>query len=160
MLETVRSRTIPLAHVMPSRAQKIRRLVDNPSESLATLQGLLADGRVSKASLTRALQTLGKEHHKLELGDVCNASRALYEIVKVVETLPLVNGGTFDWEYVRPCRLLTEQVHASESLQRLLAKVAEVRRGQHWQLIIAFDEYVPGDFKIPMTIRNSMNFVF
>jgi hypothetical protein len=148
------------ASVMSSRAQKVRRLVDNPSEALATLQGLLADGSVSKASLTRVLQTFGKDRHQLELVDVHTASFVLYEQIKVVETLPLINGGTFDWEYLHPCRLLTEQVHASESLQRLLAKVAEVRRDEHLQLIVAFDEYVPGDFKRPVTNRKSMNLVF
>jgi hypothetical protein len=68
--------------------------------------------------------------------------------VRCVETLKLTNGGTFDWEFADPGRLLASMVDHSLALNSLFAEAASrspPRIDRPWSLVVGFDEFTPGN---------------
>ena len=63
--------------------------------------------------------------------------------------MPLADSDdTFGWVLLDPCQLLTVSVAASPRLQSLLARARRehpCRMDHHWRMVIAFDEYSPGN---------------
>ena len=66
----------------------------------------------------------------------------------MVEDVPLSNGGTFAWKYADPCKLLM-MVMAEAPLLSECFKHAAARKkpspDRPWSLVVAWDEFCPGN---------------
>jgi hypothetical protein len=68
--------------------------------------------------------------------------------VRCVETMPLTTGGTFEWEFADPGKLLANMVDRSPALNLLFAEAASKHPPsieRPWSLVVGFDEFTPGD---------------
>ena len=77
------------------------------------------------------------------------------------ETLELTEGGEFTWEYADYNILLPELVEASDELQELFSVAARTHpcsQDSPWRLVLAMDEYTPGDKRKPKNRRKCMVF--
>ena len=145
---------------MYRRAKRLRQELEQPTPGVDVLQSLLGVGGISRQGLSKLLKTLAKDCLDLESVDLQFANTVFFESVKHVEELPMNNGDVFRWEMCHPCRLIAAMVSESPQLEKLFTEVANKRRASEWSLMIAFDEYVPGDYKRPESNRKSMNLIF
>jgi len=66
----------------------------------------------------------------------------------VVEDLPLDKGGTFAWKYADPCELLMMVVSEAPLLSECFKHAAArspPSRDRPWSLVLAWDEFCPGN---------------
>ena len=68
--------------------------------------------------------------------------------IRLVETMPRLDGSIFRWELCQPALLLDMVLRESEELQAAFLSASE-RHGRSaaspWHLVIGFDEFIPGD---------------
>jgi hypothetical protein len=68
--------------------------------------------------------------------------------VRCVETMPLTVGGSFEWEFADPGKLLANMVARSPALNNLFAETASRHPpspDRPWSLVVGFDEFTPGN---------------
>ena len=121
-------------------------------ESQSALQRVVHSGRCSNVALKNIIRTLRDSNARLELlGDnaIRTASSARARSMAIRIEMPLVGTDrTFGWELLDPCRLLAESVAASPFLQGLIASSLRDRPcdfERQWRMVIAFDEFAPGN---------------
>ena len=91
------------------------------------------------------------------------ANLEAFYAVQHIEDLPLSNGGAWRWEFCEPNLLMAKLVGGSRSLGELYQQAFERYPCTHdhpWQLIIGFDEFVPGSRLRAYNQRKSMNISF
>lgn len=77
-----------------------------------------------------------------------DANRADFERIAHTIELPLLEGGTWLWTFIDPSHLLVSLVNASPSLGQLYANAwrrSPPSPQRPWSLIVAFDEFTPGN---------------
>ena len=123
-----------------------------------TLQSLLHGGGVSKIALAKLLSKLEgvAGHRRLKAEDA-----KLFAKVRHVEACPTIDGGVFNWEFCNPGLQMVLFIEGRPKLRRLYERVVATRgSSEPWNLIVAFDEYVPGNKYVLDTNRKSMNLSF
>jgi len=64
------------------------------------------------------------------------------------KTLQVVDGETFDWEFLHPTQLLSFLVESDDGFRAMLAAAAErspPSMASPWHLVVGFDEFTPGN---------------
>lgn len=113
------------------------------------LQELLHTGSISISGLASLLQKLkgvdlSQPPSEFRLKDI-NTSE--FSRLCRTEQMPLKSGGTFDWKFLDPNKLLAAMVerqpvfhdHVAEAYRRYPCSPS-----RPWHLVIAFDEFAPG----------------
>jgi hypothetical protein len=137
---------------------KKRPLGDIGSSAVAQL---LHTGNVSITGLSTILKTVrdsASEVHvsRAKLAEV-NLERFLG--MRHIEQVPLVNGGHWEWELVDPCILLSAAVEHKRSLSELYTRAvadSPPSLDRPWSLVVAYDEFVPGNKLQPDNRRKTM----
>lgn len=114
------------------------------------LQQLLHKGGISMnglADLVAALREddLSREHVRKKMAD---ANRSKFEEIRHSVELPLAEGGSWVWHFLDPAKLLASLIAESASLQRLYTQAwrrSPPSPENPWSLVVAYDEFVPGN---------------
>ena len=85
---------------------------------------------------------------------------SIYTPLRHVEVLPTNGGGEFRWEFLNPCLLVSALVNELPFMQELYAPIANRKRSDPWDIVIIFDEFVPGSKRCLDTNRKCMNLLF
>jgi hypothetical protein len=105
-------------------------------------------GGVSMQGLRNILGSVGIEGATKKHMEAANAE--FFSRVRNSISLPLEKGGEFTWHFADPARALQELVDSSWELQEIYARAAARKpcsQAAPWSMIIAFDEFTPGDMK-------------
>ena len=147
-------------------APKKRRLAEFEAASSA-LQSFLHRGGVSINGLATILKDVKRllphlpDHVSRKLLQDVNHSRFLTACQKT--PMPLAAGGSWDWEFADPNKLLSLMLRESKTLQDLFGH-AITRHWPSpenpWSLIIGYDEYSPGGMFDVTDYRKAMNLSF
>lgn len=114
---------------------------------------MLHRGGISISGLTDLLATLRAN----PVGDSTSihylreANAVEFDQLRRVVALPRVGGGTVDWEFADPNKLLARAVERSPMLSKLYADALKQHPSspqQPWRLIVGFDEFMPGQREI------------
>ena len=126
-------------------------LAKRRKSSVEVLQRLLHTGGVSQLGL----KSLLKEIRTLDNDDIASASRrALHDAnlgafkeLASSKQMPLEAGGSWEWKFLDPNRLLADRAEGDHRLQALFVEALRRRpqsAAEPWHLIVGFDEFVPG----------------
>ena len=66
----------------------------------------------------------------------------------VCRDVPLEGGGSFEWEFLSPTKLLAFRIQADADFQRMVAAAISSTPpslGSPWSLVVGFDEFAPGN---------------
>jgi hypothetical protein len=125
-----------------------RELADFP---LDLLPSLLHQGGVSMQGLASLIATLqgtdtsGSQWDRKGLGQ---ANREMFDRTKCVDVVRMLSGDLWSWEYIDPCKLLTVLLTESVGLQALYDGAwarSPATPQAPWSLLVAFDEFSPGN---------------
>ncbi len=126
-------------------------------ESIANLQPLLHTGSISRSGLTAILQQLNRRPVGVVTGwDLQQAEWARFSEVSTTETLRLEDGTDWTWELCEPCLLIQHTLAACPQMQEVYDAAFEEASGEPWDIIVAFDEFTPGNLHRPDNQRKSM----
>jgi hypothetical protein len=120
---------------------QLRRVIGQSGVSLTNLKKLLGTLRHEESSSIDALTSCGYRA-------LLKANAEGFLEVRCFEELETISGGTFTWELCEPGQLLALMLAASPQLQEIYASVANERAidmDNPLSLIVAFDEYTPGN---------------
>jgi hypothetical protein len=130
---------------MPKRR---RVLADYPPD---LLPNLLHQGGVSMTGLASLIATLqgtdtsGSQWDRVGLGQV---NRDIFNRIKCVDVVRLLSGDPWSWEYIEPSKLLNVLLPESVGLQALYDGAwarSPATPQTPWSLLVAFDEFTPGN---------------
>jgi hypothetical protein len=130
---------------MPKRR---RVLADFPVDMIPNL---LHQGGVSMQGLAKVIAALqgtdtsGPQWDRIGLGDV---NQAMFHRTKCVDVVRMLSGDPWPWEYIDPCKLLTVLLTESVGLQALYDGAwarSPATPQTPWSLLVAFDEFSPGN---------------
>jgi hypothetical protein len=118
------------------------------SDETASLRLLLHTGGITVGGLSellKKLQAVDLEHSGMHF--LRGANTEQFMKIRHSFTMPLIAGGTWDWELADPNLLLQLAIDTSPYLRQLYS--AAVRRSRPsaanpWHLAIGFDEFMPG----------------
>lgn len=131
-----------IQRIEPMADRKRRRLA---SDAHKNLHKVLRKGGISLNGLADVLQTLrGTSTEDSTMHDLRLANSADFMTVRRVISLPLVGGGTWDWELADPCKLLQLALTRSPWLQEIFSQARKPTSSQPWRIVIGFDEFMPG----------------
>ena len=112
-------------------------------------------GRVNLVSLGR---TLHDANVQISVKTLKKANLHLYSKIACSDQLPLQDGSTFTWEYTEPALLLGELVARPPAYAKMVSDALArypCSESQRWHLVLAFDEYVPGDrYSLEIHVRS------
>jgi hypothetical protein len=115
------------------------------------ISDLLHVGNVSMQSLQRILARLS-DATTCEVAvsgkDVVNANNVLFSQHRIEEPLVLNDGSHFTWRYASPAGWLATCVDQIPEVHETFAVALRrhpVSRGNPWRLVVAFDEFSPGN---------------
>jgi hypothetical protein len=128
-------------------SKRRRVLADLPPE---LLPNLLHQGGVSMKGLASLMATLrgastSCEWDRKVLGQ---ANHEAFDGIKCVDEVRLVSGALCSWTYADPCKLLTVLLSESVALQGLYDDAwarSPPTPAAPWSLVVAYDEFVPGN---------------
>lgn len=113
------------------------------------LQSLLHTGGISEKGLRHLLKKAGEEPlPSASRYELQRANAAIFQEVKHVEEMPLVDGGSWQWELAHPCKVLQWAVDNHPALNDLYADAIArypCSPEQPWHIVLGFDEYIPGN---------------
>jgi hypothetical protein len=140
---------------MPKRR---RELADFPPDELPNL---LHQGGVSMKGLASVIAILrrsekGTEWDRKLLG---NANQKLFHRIKCVDVVRTLAGDPFSWFYIDPCKLLALLLTESVGLQALYDDAwarSPATPTTPWSLLVAFDEFAPGNKLATDQLRKTM----
>jgi hypothetical protein len=116
---------------------------------LEQAQSLLHTGSISTAGLARLLDKLSSSTvPQLSRMDLVRANMSIFDSVAHSIELDCLTGGPVLWEFCDPNKLVAHVLANSESLQRVWAHAAEKNPpspSRPWRLVLAFDEFSPGN---------------
>ena len=129
---------------MPKR-RKVDAVLDG-----ASLEGLLHRGGISAAGLAEVLAAIGSiaGGESAVRAAICAANRAKYDDVRHCFDVPLIGGGQKRWAILDPSKLLDMMLTESEGLQTIYANALgrfPSTPESPWRLVVAFDEFTPGN---------------
>ena len=127
-----------------------RALNGDPAPQTRVLEHLLHQGRVSNSGLLKIIKTLRDASAEgfFELPTENEFHAAFYRrFVKLARsvTLELENGPDFVLEYVEPSLLFAELVAENEHLATLIENSIDENGDIEFSLIVAYDEFAPGN---------------
>ena len=128
------------------RARELQDLIGQvPTKKLSSIVSAISDLRGNLGGLSR--QTLDQSLHD--------------ELDPLIEVVPLkkAEGGEYIWKILEPNRLLAHVVESSPELAACYLRAAHAHEPtleNPWDLMICFDEFVPGDKLKIATTRKSM----
>ena len=118
------------------------------AEDMSALRRVLHTGGITINGLSSLLESVrGSDLQCTGVHNLRDANAELSLAVRHTIQLPLIAGGTWEWELADPNKLLQVAIDRSPFLQGLFA--AAVRRSRPtaacpWRLVIGFDEFTPG----------------
>jgi hypothetical protein len=130
------------------------------------LHRLLQVGGVSHVGLSKVFSTLG-----VSVGKHGSCRRQLLSDVGVeafdglchIANMQLVDGGMFEWAFLHPCLMLAYMVrnssHLADVYERALA-MHPCTMASPWSIIVAWDEFTPGNVLRGDNKRKVMNLSF
>ena len=128
------------------------------------LSHLLHAGNISNRGLEVILHTLNKvQITPCSRFYLDKLNMEPFDKVKIEIDMPLENGGSWLWKFADPNKLLALLVEESASLQRLFADALRVypcSSQSPWQLIVGWDEFIPGAKLKAHNWRKTMNVSF
>ena len=144
------------------RKLRVQAEIDaEPDGKKARLQRMMNVGTTSNKALEKILQEAGlqvaKDHDTVDVG------QARFHVLSKSLQLPGVDGRLVDWEFCDPGLLVSRVVSESVALKRLFAAALQRSPCSHsrpWNLLIGWDEYVPGNKLKTENSRKCMNLVF
>jgi hypothetical protein len=117
------------------------------SDAVKNLHKVLHKGGISLNGLADVLRSLrGMNTDDCTMHEIRAANSKDFSAVRRVIKLPLVNGGTWDWELADPCKLLQMALARSPWLQDIFAHARRRTSAQPWRIVIGYDEFMPGFF--------------
>ena len=120
---------------------------------------LLSVSGVTDSALFRSLKQLRGEEVPEASREFCRQA-ALSEYdneVALQLKLPLLAGGSFDWDICRPSALVQRCVRKSAAMRRLFARVPSSPTSP-WHIVLAHDEVTPGAVLRPNNKRKFLSF--
>ncbi len=129
-------------------SKRRRVLADLPPE---LLPNLLHQGGVSMkglASLMATLRGAGTSGMNWDRNVLSQANQEVFHGIKCVDEVRLVSGALCSWTYADPCKLLTVLLSESVALQGLYDDAwarSPPAPAAPWSLVVAYDEFVPGN---------------
>jgi hypothetical protein len=129
-----------------SMADRKRRRVT--AEDTSVLRRLLHTGGITVNGLSSLLDSVrGTDLPHTGLHHLRDANAECFLEVRHTIRLPLVAGGTWEWEIADPNKLLQFAIDHSPYLRGLFAAAVRQRMPTAtcpWHLVIGFDEFMPG----------------
>ncbi len=138
----------------------VKRQLEDAASS-ASVRGLLHTGHVSITGLSSILKHIRGSSAEIPVSrtTLSKVNLERFLSLRFVENVPLVDGGEWPWEYADPCKLLEAVVEHKRSLQDLYTRaVAESPPSLEspWSLVVAYDEFSPGNKLQPDNRRKTM----
>jgi hypothetical protein len=141
---------------------KRQRANSDDRERVAAIQSLLHVGGVSRQGLQDILRRL--QEQPLEGGvnadALQNAELTRFVAVRCTETLTLLDGSTWDWEFCDPAFLVARLLEDSAELQAVFDRAFAHASAEPWDVVVAFDEFTPGNLRKPHNGRKCMVVAF
>ena len=130
-----------------------------PRRRQAPWQSALHEGGISLRGLESILRKAGVQGAGKR--SIRAANREVLERVLHVETLALTDGGEFLWELAEPNLVIQTMVNESPALQEVYAAAARrfpCDQAHPWRLMLAMDEFTPGNKFLKKNRRKTMCF--
>ena len=127
------------------------------------LQDVVTSGSLSNSGLLKILKTLkvGPEDVRdASKREVDEAYHERFNKFRITATFPVKDGSTFDLEYAEPALLLAELIAESPCLSTAYKAALDSSPNREWDMVVAFDEYTPGNKLRPDNRRKVMNLYF
>ena len=143
------------------REAKRARPSSGDREALASVLHLGSVSNKGLAELLKRVREVGEVQATRRQLDYMNVGAFLQ--VRHAEELPLIAGGSWTWEFADPNRLLSLLVHESPALQDLFEQALArypCSQERPWQLVVGFDEFIPGSKLKTHSERKAMNLSF
>ena len=123
-----------------------------------SLQSLLHRGSISQKGLATLLKDIKRLAEALPENvtrrRLMNANNARFDSIKHTAQMPLTEGGSWEWEFADPNKLLSLMLRESQTLQDLFGHAMARHRptqGSPWTLIIGYDEFDSGQVQLVKT---------
>lgn len=115
------------------------------AEAVKSIRKVLHKGGISLTGLADVVKSLrGQNTDDCTMRAIQAANSQDFTAVRRIIRLPLVNGGTLDWELADPCKLLQLALARSPWLQEIFSQARRPTSDQPWRIVIGFDEFMPG----------------
>ena len=129
------------------------------------LQELVTIKNVSLHAVQRILNATSSEEDAVSWRQLQKTNRSRFEQVKHTITLPAEDGGEVAISMAHPMRLLTLLLHENANFRTWFEESWRTRPSsttQPWQLLVGWDEFVPGNKLALQNNRKTMvlNFAF
>jgi hypothetical protein len=130
---------------MPKRR---RVLADYPPDLLPNLLhqgGVSMQGLASLIATLQGTDTSGSQWDRVGLGQV---NQEIFHRIKCVDVVRMLTGEPWSWEYIEPSKLLTVLLTESAGLRALYEGAwarSPATPQSPWSLLVAFDEFSPGN---------------
>ena len=137
-----------------NRARMHQDIEANPLGRSARLQRVLHMKNTSSIALRQVLQELNADAAPSR-GEMTDVAQARFSSIRHVIVLPSQTGEPLDWEICNPALLVSMLVSASGSLQEVFARALLTSPSspeRMWNMLIGFDEFVPGN---KLALQNS-----
>ena len=120
---------------------------------------VLSVSGVTDSALFRILEQLqGQEVPEASRYDCRQAARSEYDDEVALQLkLPLLAGGSFDWDICNPSALVQRCVRKSAAMRRLFARVPSSPTSP-WHIVLSHDEVTPGAILRPHNKRKFLSF--
>jgi len=133
-----------------------------PELGIRDLQELLHRGSISingLSDLLAHLQGPGELAPETIRKQLMGANMHHFNTAKCTIHLPLIAGGSWAWEFIDPGALLDAMLAASPSFRAVFQRAWDTRApsvAAPWSLVVAFDEFIPGNKLAVEHARKSM----
>jgi hypothetical protein len=130
---------------MPKRRREIGDLPANVLPSLLHQGGVSIAGLAKVIAVLRGSGSSGTQWDRIIMGD---ANSQVFHRIKCVDVVRMVSGEPWSWFYIEPGKLLTAMLTESVGLQALFEGAwarSPATPQTPWSLLVAFDEFVPGN---------------
>ena len=114
-------------------------------------------GGTTTSALDRIMRLAGKKYKLRQF--LRRENQVLFKQCVLEDKLELKTGGEFTWEHANYSLLLPQLVAASTELQEVFSMAAREHpcsEEEPWRLVVAMDEYSPGDKHKPKNLRKCM----
>ena len=129
----------------PNRSKRQRH-----GDAVKALRNVIGHG-TSMAAIADIIKTLRTSNVKAEDVTTSVLSKAAHDRAKALATtivMPRISGPDWAWTLMSPNRLMQEQVAESEFLQSIMATAVRLHPpslARPWHMVVAYDEFVPGN---------------
>jgi hypothetical protein len=140
---------------MPPRKRKLN------VEEGATLRDILHTGRISTRGLSQILRKLKSSPSAVlrSRDQLYDANTAPFDAISVTREVPTKDGPFFSWEFCDPNLLLSDTIARCPKFADAIGRLANEHNpvvDRPWSLVVAFDEFTPGNSTSGTNWRKSM----